>query len=51
MANEYPMISFRCDRQLQKAVEKEARQRDISIGELIRQALAQHLEKNVETTE
>ena len=45
MANEYPMISFRCDRQLQKAIENEARQQDVSVGELIRQALSSYLEQ------
>jgi predicted HicB family RNase H-like nuclease len=39
----YPMVSFRCDNEFRKALEREAKQRGISVSELIKQAITQHL--------
>jgi len=39
----YPMVSFRCDTQLHKHIQREAKRQGISIGELIRQAIASHI--------
>ena len=39
----YPMISFRCDNQFRRALEQEAKRRDISVSELIKQAITTHL--------
>ena len=39
----YPMISFRCDEDLQRIIKREAKRQNISIGELIRRALDEHV--------
>jgi predicted DNA-binding ribbon-helix-helix protein len=39
----YPMLSFRCDNQFRKALEREAKRRHMSISELIKEAVAKHL--------
>jgi predicted HicB family RNase H-like nuclease len=39
----YPMVSFRCDNEFRKALEREAKQRGISVSELIKQAITQHI--------
>lgn len=39
----YPMMSFRCDEKLQRSLNREAKRQGISVGELIRQAITQHL--------
>lgn len=41
----YPMVSFRCDTQLHKSIQREAKRRDISVGELIRQAITNHIKQ------
>ena len=41
----YPMVSFRCDDRLHKSIRREAKRRDISIGELIRQAITNHIKQ------
>ena len=41
----YPMVSFRCDDRFRRTLEREAKRRDISIGELIRQAITSHIAK------
>jgi predicted HicB family RNase H-like nuclease len=45
----YPMLSFRCDSKLLKALQRQAKHQDISIGELIREACTNHLECLKET--
>jgi ribonuclease PH len=45
----YPMVSFRCDERLRRNLEREAKRRDMSISELIKEAVAFHLEKLKET--
>jgi len=39
----YPMVSFRCDNQFRRALEREAKRRDISVSELIKEAVTKHL--------
>ena len=39
----YPMVSFRCDNEFRKALEREAKRQGISVSELIKQAITQHL--------
>jgi predicted HicB family RNase H-like nuclease len=39
----YPMVSFRCDNDFRKALEREAKRQGISVSELIKQAVMQHL--------
>jgi len=39
----YPMVSFRCDTRFRKTLEREAKQRGISVSELIKEAVAFHL--------
>jgi predicted HicB family RNase H-like nuclease len=41
----YPMVSFRCDDKLRRSLEQEAKRQGISIGQLIRQAVNQELNK------
>jgi predicted HicB family RNase H-like nuclease len=43
--NTYPMVSFRCDNQFRKALNREAKRQGISVGELIRQAITNQLDK------
>jgi predicted DNA-binding ribbon-helix-helix protein len=45
----YPIVSFRCDNQFRKAMEREAKRRDISVSELIKEAVAFHLANLQET--
>lgn len=45
MNKTYPMVSFRCDQQLQQAISQEAKRQSISVGELIRQAITNQLDK------
>jgi predicted transcriptional regulator len=40
----YPMLSFRCDNDFRKALEREAKRRDMSVSELIKEAVAKHLQ-------
>jgi len=47
----YPMLSFRCDSKLLKALQRQAKQQDISIGELIREACTNHLKCLKETSD
>jgi predicted DNA-binding ribbon-helix-helix protein len=49
MMKTYPMISFRCDNQFRKAMEREAKRRDMSVSELIKEAVAFHLANLQET--
>jgi len=44
----YPMISFRCDREFRRELEKAAKRREISVGELIRQAVTKHIAKQID---
>lgn len=44
----YPMMSFRCDDKLQRAINREAKRQGISVGELIRQAITQHITKQTQ---
>lgn len=39
----YPMVSFRCDQQLRRNLEREAKRRDMSVSELIKEAVTFHL--------
>ena len=39
----YPMVSFRCDNQFRKAMEREAKRRHMSVSEFIKEAVAFHL--------
>jgi predicted HicB family RNase H-like nuclease len=41
----YPMVSFRCDTQFRRQLEQEAKRQNISVGELIRQAITNHITK------
>lgn len=41
----YPMVSFRCDNQFRQQLEQEAQRQGISVGELIRQAITNQLDK------
>lgn len=45
----YPMVSFRCDQRLRRDIEREAKRRDMSVSELIKEAVAFHLENLKET--
>jgi hypothetical protein len=45
----YPMVSFRCDNQFRRALEREAKRRDMSVSELIKEAVTFHLENLKET--
>lgn len=45
----YPMVSFRCDNQFRKAMEREAKRRHMSVSELIKEAVTFHLENLKET--
>jgi predicted HicB family RNase H-like nuclease len=45
----YPMMSFRCDDKLRRSIEREAKRRDMSISELIKQAITFHLDNLKET--
>jgi len=47
----YPMLSFRCDSKLLKALQRQAKQQDISIGELIREACTNYLKRIKETND
>jgi hypothetical protein len=46
----YPMVSFRCDNQFRKALNREAKRQGISVGELIRQAITTQLTKDTHET-
>ena len=39
----YPMLSFRCNKKLQEAIKLEAKRQKISVGELMRQVLSNHI--------
>ena len=45
----YPMVSFRCDNQFRRALEREATRRALSVSELIKDAVAFHLANLKET--
>jgi predicted DNA-binding ribbon-helix-helix protein len=45
----YPMGSFRCDNQFRRALEREAKRRDMSVSELIKEAIITHLQNSKET--
>jgi ribonuclease PH len=45
----YPMLSFRCDERLRRELEREAKRRDMSISELIKEAVNFHLTNLKET--
>ena len=45
----YPMVSFRCDQQLRRNLEREAKRRDMSVSELIKEAVTFHLANLKET--
>jgi predicted DNA-binding ribbon-helix-helix protein len=45
----YPMVSFRCDNQFRRALEREAKRRDMSVSELIKEAIITHLQNSKET--
>lgn len=45
----YPMMSFRCDDKLRRSIEREAKRRDMSISELIKEAITFHLDNLKET--
>ena len=40
----YPMLSFRCDERLRRELEREAKRRDMSVSELIKEAVNFHLD-------
>ena len=44
----YPMLSFRCDDKLLKQIRKEAKRRDISTSEFIKEAVTFHLQNIAE---
>ena len=44
----YPMVSFRCDNQFRRALEREAKRRDMSVSELIKEAVITHLQNSKE---
>ena len=45
----YPMLSFRCDERLRRDLEREAKRRDMSVSELIKEAVNFHLTNLKET--
>ena len=45
----YPMLSFRCDQQLRRNLEREAKRRDMSVSKLIKEAVTFHLANLKET--
>ena len=45
----YPMLSFRCDERLRRELEREAKRRDMSVSELIKEAVITHLQNSKET--
>ena len=45
----YPMLSFRCDTQFRKSIEREAKRRHMSVSEFIKEAVAFHLANLQET--
>jgi predicted HicB family RNase H-like nuclease len=45
----YPMVSFRCDARLRRNLEREAKRRDMSVSELIKEAVTFHLANLKET--
>jgi predicted DNA-binding ribbon-helix-helix protein len=42
-------VSFRCDNQFRRALEREAKRRDMSVSELIKEAIITHLQNSKET--
>ena len=44
MMKTYPMVSFRCDTQLHKSIQREAKRRKMSVSELIKEAISFHLD-------
>jgi len=44
MMKTYPMVSFRCDTQLHKHIQREAKRRKVSVSEFIKEAVTFHLD-------
>ena len=40
----YPMVSFRCDNQLHKTIQREAKRRKMNVSEFIKEAVTFHLD-------
>jgi predicted HicB family RNase H-like nuclease len=40
----YPMLSFRCDTQLHKTIQREAKRRKMNVSEFIKEAVTFHLD-------
>ena len=40
----YPMVSFRCDTQLHKSIQREAKRRNMNVSEFIKEAVTFHLD-------
>ena len=45
----YPMVSFRCDTQLHKLIQREAKRRKMNVSEFIKEAVTFHLDNLKET--
>ena len=44
MMKTYPMVSFRCDTQLHKSIQREAKRRNMNVSEFIKEAVTFHLD-------
>ena len=44
MMKTYPMVSFRCNTQLHKTIQREAKRRKMNVSEFIKEAVTFHLD-------